>query len=119
MTDHEILEALLVKMNGLTDTVGTISGRVDSLSGKFDSLTDTVGSLSSRVDGLSDAVTRVAVTQENMVLPQLAALAEGHKDILEKLTPRSRIDQMQEQIDLLMTIVKTNTQQISELKNAM
>lgn len=154
MTDHEILEALLAKIDGLASSVNNLDGRVDglagsvnnldgrinSLDGRVDSLTGSVNkldgrinSLDGRVDGLAgsvnsldgrigslgDTVAKVAVTQENVVLPRLEALAEGHKTITEKLVPRSRIDEMQEEIDFLKAVVKANTQQINDLKSAM
>jgi hypothetical protein len=112
MTDHEMLEALLTKMSGLTDTVGSLNDRFDGLSGRVKDLTGAFGSL-------NDSVAKVAVTQENVLLPQLNALAEGHKIINDKLVPQSRIDQMQGEIDFLKAVVKANTLQINELKNTM
>ena len=119
MTDHEILEALLAKIDGLADSVNNLDGRVDGLAGSVNSLDGRINSLDERVGALGDTVVKVAVTQENVVLPRLEALAEGHKAITEKLIPRSRIDEMQEEIDFLKAVVKANTQQINDLKSAM
>lgn len=133
MTDHEILEALLAKIDGLASSVNNLDGRIDSLTGSVNKLDGRINSLDGRVDGLAgsvnsldgrigslgDTVAKVAVTQENVVLPRLEALAEGHKTITEKLVSRSRIDEMQEEIDFLKAVVKANTQQINDLKSAM
>ena len=41
---------------------------------------------------IRETLTRVAITQENVVLPRLSLLAEGHKTLLETLAPRNRVE---------------------------
>ena len=119
MTDHEILETLLSKIDGLTGTVTGMDKRFDGIDKRLDGMDKRFDNLDKRVDDLSDTVAKVAVTQENLVLPRLGTLAEGHSAINEKLIPRSRFDQMQEEIDFLKSVVKMTTQQINDLKSAM
>ncbi|HIT31648.1 MAG TPA: hypothetical protein IAC25_02270 [Candidatus Enterenecus stercoripullorum] len=63
-------------------------------------------------------LTKVAVTQENAVIPQLKLLAEGHETLLEALAPKSRVEQMEEEIDLLKTAIRALSRDVAELKKA-
>ena len=56
------------------------------------------------------------VAQENILIPQIQALAEGQKTILETLAPKSRVEALEEEVEL--RIIKMHTNQINDLKKA-
>ena len=63
-------------------------------------------------------ITKVALTQENGVLPQLKLLAEGHETLLDTLAPKSRVEKLEEELDLLKTVIRVLTKDVAELKKA-
>ena len=67
---------------------------------------------------LRTTVTRVAVTQENVVLPQLKLLAEGHETLLNTLARKDRVEALEDDVALLKTVVKAMSQRIAELEKA-
>ena len=67
---------------------------------------------------LRTTVTRVAVTQENTVLPQLKLLAEGHDTLLNTLARKDRVEALEDDVALLKTVVKAMSQRIAELEKA-
>ena len=67
---------------------------------------------------MRDLLQKVAVTQEGVVLPQLKLLAEGHQNLLDTLAPKSRVDELAEDVDTLKTVVRLLTHDVAELKKA-
>lgn len=82
--------------------------------------------MKANISGLKDTqeqmqatLTRVAVTQENVVIPQIKLLAEGHDLLLQKLARKERVDALEDDVALLKTVVKTMPQRIAELEKAL
>lgn len=63
-------------------------------------------------------VTEIKLDIENRIDPQLQALAEGQKTILETVTPKSRVEQLQEEMDFLKTVIRSLSRDVAELKKA-
>lgn len=70
------------------------------------------------ISDLRTTVTRVAVTQENTVIPQLKLLAEGHDTLLNTLAHKDRVEALEDDVALLKTVVKAMSQRIAELEKA-
>lgn len=58
------------------------------------------------------------VIVENDIQPKLNMLAEGQQTILETLTPKTRVEELEEEVAFLKSIIKLHTEQIAELKKA-
>ena len=70
----------------------------------------------SMLEEINQRLVSVEVAQENILIPQLQALAEGQKTILETLAPKSRVEALEEEVEL--RIIKMRTNQINDLKKA-
>lgn len=81
-------------------------------------LTRGVANLDEDVSDLRTTVTRVAVTQENIVIPQIKLLAEGHDLLLQKLARKERVEALEDDVALLKTAIKAMSQRITELEKA-
>ena len=68
----------------------------------------------SMLEEINQRLVSVEVAQENILIPQIQALAEGQKTILETLAPKSKV----EEVELLKSIIKMHTNQINDLKKA-
>lgn len=55
---------------------------------------------------------------ESSITPKLNLLAENQRTLLETLAPKSRVDELQEEVDFLKSIIKLHSEQIAELKKA-
>lgn len=75
--------------------------------------------LEADVAEIKTTVAKVAVTQENVVLPRIQLLAEGHTTIQEQIRNLSVIDRLQDDVSTLKSAVRMLTQEIEELKAAM
>ena len=55
---------------------------------------------------------------ENEVTPKFALLAEGQQMLLEKMAPRSRVDDLEEEVKLLKVFFRQMNEELRELKKA-
>lgn len=70
----------------------------------------------SMLEEINQRLVSVEVAQENILIPQIQALAEGQKTILETLAPKSKVEALEEEVEL--RIIKMHTNQINDLKKA-
>ena len=64
------------------------------------------------------AVHDMQVILENTVMKQLKLLAEGQQTLLETLAPRSKVEDLEEDVAMLKQVVRKMSQDIAELKKA-
>lgn len=121
-SDVSILKDDVTSLKG---DVSTLKGDVTSLKGDVSTLKDDVTSLKSDVSILKDDVAaleiqaiKIEVTQENLVLPQLETLSEGHKVLLDTLCSKSRVDALDDDLSFMKTVIKSLSQEIDSLKKA-
>lgn len=62
------------------------------------------------------AATRVLI--ESSIMPKFNLLAEGQQTLLETLASKSRVEELEEEVDFLKSIIKLHSEQIAELKKA-
>ena len=62
---------------------------------------------------------RLGAVVEADILPKFNLLADGQKTLLEALAPKSRIEALEEEVDLLKAVVRSMSREIEELKQAM
>ena len=86
---------------------------------RLDQLTAEMAGMKSEMSEMKTTLTRVAVTQENVVLPKLQLLAEGHVTLQEQIKRMSVIDSMQDDISTLKTAVRYLSQELEKMKSAM
>lgn len=55
---------------------------------------------------------------ENDIDPKLKALAEGQQLLLETLVPKSRIEELEEEVSFLKSVVKLHSEELAKLKKA-
>ena len=67
---------------------------------------------------LNEATHRVRVLLDAEVTPKFNLLAEGIQDIQEKLVPRSRVDDLEDEVKFLKIMVRQMAERISTLEKA-
>ena len=53
---------------------------------------------------------------ENTIMPSLKLLAEGQQAILQTMTPKSKTEELEEELDFLKAIVRSQSQRIDALE---
>ena len=84
-----------------------------------DMFADSEGRMKSYMDSsVAAAENRWMAFYESAIVPQFQILAEGHQTLLETLAPKSRVENLEEDVVFLKSIVKSLMQEVSELKKA-
>lgn len=84
----------------------------------LETINSDVSDLKSDVSDLKARITKIEVTQENIIIPNIQALAEGQKTILETLAPKNRVEALEDDVAFLKTVIKAMNQEINDLKKA-
>lgn len=108
MNNEEKILELLEKHSEL---LGQITTRLDQVDTRLDSMEANQAEMQA-------TLTKVAVTQENIVLPRLQALAEGQQNLRDTLAPKNRVEALEEEVALLKEVLRTHSRDIAELKKA-
>ena len=71
-----------------------------------------------KLDTVSKEISKINLTLENEIRPNMQAMAENISSINKKLITRDEIDSMKEEIAFLKDIIRMHTNQINDLKKA-
>lgn len=75
----------------------------------------------SDISQMQETLTRVAVTQEGVVLPRLQLALEGHAAItqkLETLSPKERVEVLEDEVTAMKTAMKMMMKRLDALEKA-
>ena len=116
----QLIDASLdAKLDAKLDTkLAPISERLDQMDRRMDQMNGRMDQMQADLSDLRTTVTRVAVTQENTVIPQLKLLAEGHETLLNTLARKDRVEALEDDMALLKAAIKAMSQRIAELEKA-
>lgn len=67
---------------------------------------------------LRETASSTRVLIESSIMPKFNLLAEGQQTLLETLAPKSRVEELEEEVGFLKSIIKLHSEQIAELKKA-
>ena len=104
-------EKILQMLEQLTEDV---SGLKEDVSG----LKKDVNNLKEDSADMRETLTRVAVTQENVVLPQLRLLAEGHDHLAKTLAPKDRVDALESDMIFMKALIGSLSDRLAKLEKA-
>ena len=111
MLDEKDLQAI----GQLIDT--KLAKQKDEILGETAHLIDT--KLAKQKDDiLGESTHRMKILLDTEVRTQFNLLAEGIQDIQEKLVPRSRVDEMEDEIKFLKSLIRQLNEDVQELKKA-
>ena len=106
------------EMAELKADVSTLKTDVAALKEDVSGLKEETASLKAQMGQMDERLRRVELTQENLVLPQLRLLAEGHDALLTQTVPVRRMEAVESDVDMLKTVVHVHSQDIRALKKA-
>lgn len=111
-------EKILNVLEQVVERLDQVDARLDNVDGRLDKMDNRMDTMQKQLDAVQETATRVAITQENVVLPRIQLLAEGQTTILDKMPTKSRIEALEEDVSTLKAIVKFHAADIAELKAA-
>lgn len=67
---------------------------------------------------IRESESRMMAYFESAVMPKFDLLAEGQGDIREMLVPRSRVDDLEEEVRFLKSVIRQISEDVQKLKKA-
>lgn len=67
---------------------------------------------------ISQSESRMVAYVESAIMPKFNLLADGQAAILEKMVPRSRIDDLEEEVRFLKAVIRQMNEDLQRLKKA-
>lgn len=67
---------------------------------------------------IRDSESRMMAFFESAIMPKFDLLADGHAAIQEKLVPRSRVDDLEDEVRFLKSLVRQMNDDLQKLKKA-
>lgn len=107
-------EKILTLLEKLTE-------KVDKLETAQEEMRSAQENMRGDIAQLQETLTRVAVTQEGVVLPRIQLALEGHTAITEKLetlAPKERVEVLEDRVVTLETVVKSMSKRLAALEKA-
>ena len=109
---------LKADVSTLKTDVAELKADVSGLKEDVSGLKEETAFLKAQMGQMDERLRRVELTQENLVLPQLRLLAEGHDALLTQTVPVRRMEAVESDVDMLKTVVHVHSQDIRALKKA-
>lgn len=61
---------------------------------------------------------RLVAYIESAVMPKFDLLADGHKLLLDTMAPKSRVEELEDEVSFMKQVIKAMSRDIAELKKA-
>lgn len=120
--DLEILQTMITQIVAASET--RMSAKIDESIAASESrmsakIEESIDASESRMMGqISASESRIMAYIESDILPRFDKLADGHKLLLETLAPKSRVEELEEEIAFLKPLVMSTLTDIDKLKKA-
>ena len=120
MLEHinETLERHDAMFERINDTLDKHTAILEQHSQILAEHSKTLASHSEMLENLTTRVTKIELTQENIIIPHIQALAEGQETLRQTLCPRDRAERLEADVDLLKSAVRGLFRDVQELKKA-
>ncbi len=92
---------------------------LEQLTARVDTLTGDMTTMKSDMSELKTRVTKIEVTQENVVLPRIQLLMEGQNALREQISRLSVVDRLQDDVTTLKSAVRYLSEKVEKLEQAM
>lgn len=125
MLDEKDLQAIAQLMTQQKqEIVGELDARMDAKLAQ--QKTEITGELDAKLatmetqmdDKLSAFKQETVAMMEAYFDPKFELLAEGQKTLLETLAPKNRVEQLEEEVDILKTVIRSLSRDVADLKKA-
>ena len=77
-----------------------------------------MGNIEEKIDALDNRQVQFGFQLETEIIPRIDALAEGHASIQERLVPVTRVDELENRVKILESVIGNMADDLQSLKKA-
>jgi len=119
MTNEERILNILAEMQGdMQGMKSDMQGMKSDMQGMKAEIQGLRTDMQEMDDRLSGQILKINMKLENQIEPQIKLLAEGHQTIMEAITPKSRVDELEDDVNMLKMAFRQINMELQELKQA-
>ena len=107
----EMLASIQADMNGMKADINGMKADINGMQADMNGM-------KADVSNLKTEAIKTNLRIENEIIPKLKVLAEGHAMLSETLAPKSKVDELQSDVELLKIVVKNLNSEVQQLKKA-
>lgn len=107
----KMFEKLNIQMDQMQTTVGQMQGNISQMQGNISQMQGDISQMQGDISGIKFRL-------DYDVNKRFDAVNEGIDAIMEKLTPKSRVDELEADVVVLKAAVKALSTEVDELKKA-
>ena len=108
-------EKILEMLAAMQSEIGTVRSEIGAVRSEMETQ---FAQLEASQKEMQETITRVAVTQENIVLPRLETLTDGHTHLVKTLATKEQAQKLAADVEIIKDVVKHHRIEINELKKA-
>ena len=128
MTNRELLETIVIKLESIDQRLGRVEQRLDkveqrldrveqrldSLEQRFDSLEQRVSNLESGQLSMEHRLTNIELTLENEVSRNICTIAEAHLDLSRKFDRALKVKEDDELVRIRLNVLENDVRKIKQ-----
>ena len=117
----EALEKLTQKVDRLESIQEEMKASQEELKASQEEMKASQEEMRGDISQMQETLTRVAVTQEGVVLPRIQLALEGHAAItqkLETLSPKERVEVLEDEVSAMKAAMKMMMKRLDALEKA-
>ena len=128
MTNRELLETIVIKLESIDQRLGRVEQRLDkveqrldrveqrldSLEQRFDSLEQRVSNLESGQIAMEQRLTNMELTLENEVSRNICTIAEAHLDLSRKFDRALKVKEDDELVRVRLNVLENDVRKIKQ-----
>lgn len=122
MLDKNDIQIIKEVMQEVVTPLETRMGRMEAgqqrLETRMDKLEAGQQRLETRVDKLETEQQKTNIMLETEIKPALQILVEGQQTLLETLAPKNRVEELEQEVAFLKSVVNQVLEQLQQLKKA-
>ena len=106
------------RMDSMENRMGSMESRMDSMESRVDTMQSQMNTMQNQMGAMQETLTRVSLTQENVVLPRIHLLLEGHAGLAETRATNERVAALEKEMQILKPVTEKLSLEVAKLKSA-
>lgn len=115
---HGQMAQMYTRLDNMDSRLNNMDSRLDNMDSRLDNMDSRMDIMQRQLDAVQETVTRTAVTQENVVLPRLQILLEGHIGLAETRASNERVAALEEDMAVIRPVIENLSTEVAKLKAA-
>ena len=95
---------------------GEMNARFEAVDKRFETVDNRFEAMDNRFETMDNRMLRLEFKIETDIETKLDALGDGHAAIIEQLTPRTRVDELESRVKFLEVMLRQMSEELQNLK---